>query len=254
MNESMKNKICAAALFLGCGFMHADEDDDPFAELTQDEAPQQIFVQQEWIELSTEDLTNLLFGEKLDRSGDDIRKEVETLIKASKAKVVESTGSIIQPHTSSHTKNVHQVIYATEYDPAEIHPKITAKDGKLIDRERIVPSTPTAFEERHIGTTSHIRAHDSGSEPSSLKCTFENKINSEHEKGIWTRLKIDGVEHNIVMPSFTQHLLNTSLTLKLGKTHLVSAFPAKNDAGKIIQNRKVIHFAKATHFKKKQIK
>ncbi len=143
----MNSIVWGLALMLTPSITSAQLKLEPPKEKSVARPPVNVLIQHEWIQLSNKQASILLFGDKLDRPGPEIRKEVETLIAEKKATIVNSSTMLAYSKYTVRTETVLQDIYPTEYDPPE-------STGS-----KILPPTPTAFEERPVGLVIEVVAN-----------------------------------------------------------------------------------------------
>lgn len=209
----------------------------------------QIRVQVEFIDLSHEQLTELMFGSKPAANDVDLRKQVAQLVKDGKAKVMETLLCTGRSGRKSSTESIEEFIYPTEYEPASF-----ADEGKKQEpgktesadsgkREALGP-TPTAFETRNLGSTVEIEptVSDDG-KTIDLRLIPEIVYHVENE--IWAEWKDEHGSAHVQMPVMYTLRLNTTVKLANGKPLLVGALTPKNDKGAPDRDRKLMVFVKA---------
>lgn len=89
---------------------------DPLGEF--DDLPKQIRVQAEFIDVSHEQLTELLFGEKPPANDVELRKQVAQLVKDGKATILETMICTGRSGQRAQSESIEEVIYPTEYETA----------------------------------------------------------------------------------------------------------------------------------------
>jgi hypothetical protein len=163
--------IAVACLFVAFpNTIHAQTDErdvDPFDELAN--LPAQIRVQVEYIDVSHEQLTELLFGEKPPANDVELRKQLGQLVKDGKASIMETMLCIARSGHKAKTESIEELIYPTEYEPAQL-PNMIPSDEKdetkkkpVTRSDSAIGPTPTAFESRNVGSTLEIEpvvSHD----------------------------------------------------------------------------------------------
>lgn len=245
MKKSLSFVIGAFCFCLPLSVAHAEEK----KEAPLDPTAAQIRVQVEFIDLSHEQLTELMFGTKPAANDVELRKQLAQLVKDGKAKVMETllcTGRSGQKSTS---ESIEEFIYPTEYEPASFADEgkkqepgktETADAGK---REALGP-TPTAFETRNLGSTVEIEptVSDDG-KTIDLRLIPEIVYHVENE--IWAEWKDEHGSAHVQMPVMYTLRLNTVVKLTNGKPLLVGALTPKNDKGAPDRDRKLMVFVKA---------
>ncbi len=83
--------------------------------------PALVQVQAEFIELSHETLTELLFlSEPANPSSTDLRKKVQELVRKKEAKIIETQIVTCRDGEKATTESIQEKIYPTEYEPPEL--------------------------------------------------------------------------------------------------------------------------------------
>ena len=115
---------------------HAEADTpekNPFKD--QSDAPtKQIRAQVEFIEVSHEQFTDLMFGPKPPANDGELRQQVAQLVKDGKATIVETLLCTARSGQKATSESVEEFIYPTEYEPAELPDNIHVKDEKEADK------------------------------------------------------------------------------------------------------------------------
>ncbi|NNC90837.1 MAG: hypothetical protein HKN82_20475 [Akkermansiaceae bacterium] len=239
----------------------AGEEVDPFAvaphgvpgkkDLAQRRAelPSLIQVQVEWIEMSHEALTKLMFTR--DPKGDStaLRLEVQKLVTDGDAEILETSIALTRSGQRAAVQSGPEHIYPTEYAAPEVpnHVEIDLGSGKA-DTAAIshlaTPPTPTAFETRHAGTNLEI-------EPTMdhLGRLIDLRISAEIVEHTgdseWQTMKTSlGTENKVRMPSFSTLRLNAGLTMRDGQYRFAGVHSPWTDDGKSDRTRKVMIFVR----------
>src|SRR6478735_9289054 len=89
---------------------------DPLGEFN--DLPKQIRVQVEYIDMSHEQLTELMFGDKPAANDGELRKQVAQLVKDGKATIVETMLCVARSGQKATSESIEEFIYPTEYEPA----------------------------------------------------------------------------------------------------------------------------------------
>ncbi|OYV05809.1 MAG: hypothetical protein CFE26_09615, partial [Verrucomicrobiales bacterium VVV1] len=124
-----------------------------------------IQVTVEYIEVTQEEATRLLYKEKLGKDGTKLRAELQAMLESGRAKPFETLMASSKAQQKVTSESVREVIYATEYEPAELPTyvgveKETVASPDLVKglSSLVTPETPTAFETRNTGGTVEIEA------------------------------------------------------------------------------------------------
>ena len=209
----------------------------------------QIRVQVEYIEVSQDQFTELMFGDKPAKNDLELRKQLGKMIKDGKAKVVENLLCTTTTGQKATTESIEEYIYPTEYDPADFFPipKPDADDTKTtapIDVEAAGPN-PTAFETRNLGPTLEILPSLSEKD-GEIRLRIVSEIVVHVGDVIWGEWKDKRGENPIKMPTFYTLRFNCAVRLMNGKPMLANALTPMNDKGKSDFSRKVLTFVRAT--------
>jgi Flp pilus assembly secretin CpaC len=209
-----------------------------------------IRVQVEFIDVSHELFTELMFGAKPAANDGELRKQMAQLIKDGKASVMETLlCTAISGHKAT-TESIEEFIYPTEYEPATLPDKKEVKEGEGAEKpadtrvDTAIGPQPTSFEPRNVGSTLEI-------EPT---LSFDNKIidlrfcpEIVYHVGneVWAEWKGKHGNSPIQMPKFYVLRLSTSVMLTDGHYMLAAALTPKNKEGAVDATRKLMVFVKA---------
>ena len=222
-------------------------DYDPLGEF--DHLPKQIRVQVEFIEVSHEQLAELLFAPKVPANGTELRKQLAQLVKDGKAAIVQTMLCIARSGQKATTESIEEYIYPTEYEPAEL-PAEPSKDKDKDDNTKAtrldpaVGPTPTAFETRNLGSTLEIEPTLSEN-GRIIDLRFVPEIVYHVGNTVWAEWKGEHGNSPVQMPTFYTLRVNTSVTLADGQSMLVAALSPKNKDGVPDFTRKLMVFVKA---------
>lgn len=254
--RSMKTKsavaLFTAALWLSqIHFTHAQTGTPEFDPLGEhDNLPKQIRVQVEFIDVSHEQLTELLFGEKVSENDTEMRKQVAALIKDGKASILETMLCTARSGQKATSESIEEYIYPTEYEPAEL-PATVEIDGKQDTgeaqqkrRDFATGPTPTAFETKNLGSTLEIEPMLS-EDDKIIDLRFLPEIVYHVGNEVWAEWKGQHGNSPIQMPKFYKVSVNTGVTLADGKPMLVAAVSPKDEKGLPDFTRKLMVFVKA---------
>lgn len=213
--------------------------------------PRLIQCQFECIELTLEEMTNLLFlrdQSKADATA--LRKDLQKMVAEKKAKVVDTIIVVARSKQKATSESIMEYIYATEYEPAEIpntvnipEKKITAQDVKVMEWMR-TPPTPTAFEPRNVGGNLEVEPTltEDGKQVD-LRFAWEI-VDHEGEKA-WLKYK-DTMNntYKIEMPKFYVKRISTAISCAPASYTFVAAVDPQNEKGYRDPSRKWLVFAK----------
>ena len=210
----------------------------------------QIRVQVEFIDVSHEQFTELMFGPKLPAHDGELRQQVAQLIKDGKGTVVETLLCTARSGQKATSESIEEFIYPTEYEPAELPNNIHVKDGQEADkakasfRDLATGPTPTAFDTRNVGSTLEIEPTLSSDEKT-IDLRFVPEIVYHVGNQVWAEWKGEHGNAPIEMPTFYTVRTNTSAILTDGHYMLTAALSPKNKEGAPDFTRKLMIFVKA---------
>jgi hypothetical protein len=221
---------------------------DPLGEFN--DLPKQIRVQVEFIDVSHEQLTSLMYGPKASANDGELRQQVAQLVKDGKANIVETLLCIAKSGHKATTEAVEELIYPTEYEPAQMPDKLEFKTkeeaaaAKTEPRDFATGPTPSAWETRNVGSTLEIEPTlDEGAKTIDLR--FVPEIVYHVGNTVWAEWKDKYGNAPIQMPTFYTVRVNTSVTLGVGQYLMVAALSPKTKDGATDFSRKLMLFVKA---------
>jgi hypothetical protein len=209
--------------------------------------PTQVQVQVEYVEMSHEALTKLLFLAK-PKSSDatKLREQVQAMVSKNEAKVLETQICTARSGQKATTESIHEFIYPTEYEPPSFPSPIASNEGNAqnFPQEWKTSPTPTAFETRKLGGTLEIEP-TIGQDNRIIDLRFVPELVWHTGNVTWHEGKdFFGNPFKLQMPDFYTIRLNTALTLINGQYTLAGVVSPKNDKGDIDMTRKVMVFIK----------
>ncbi len=208
-------------------------------------APRQVQVTLEFIEVPSAEATRLLYKEKLGKDGSKLREELQKAIDAQKASLHETMMVVARSGQKATTESIREVIYPTEYEPS------CAGLGDAANKESVTPQekafkaamqsvTPTAFETRNTGGTLEIEPVIDA-DPAIIDLRLAPEIVFDTGVRKWNVRKDElGNESWIEMPLFYSIRSNTSLTLADGMPQLLSVLTPKAADGTPDPTRKLL--------------
>lgn len=214
--------------------------------------PKQVQIQVEFIELSHETLTKLLFLRK-PKSADstDLRKQVQDLVSKKEAKVLETQIVVARSGQKATTECIHEFIYPTEYEPPQLPQKVgstTDTPATTTSPKSTIPVTcgePTAFETRNVGGTLEVEP-TIGESDRLIDLRFVPEFIWHTGNTVWHEGKDScGNPFKIAEPDFYCVRLNTAITCIDGQYNFVGALSPKNDKGEVDTTRKLMVFVKS---------
>ncbi|MCX6865976.1 MAG: hypothetical protein NTV46_07105 [Verrucomicrobia bacterium] len=258
----MKRSWIATGLTLaGCGFFLLAQNPDPVPPAsgkspgTSDSpaatdpcaspapSPKLAQVQVEYIELSHESLTKLLFlARPASADATKLREQLQQMVTNNDAEVLETQILVVRSGMKATTESIHEFIYPTEYEPPALpgsFPSEPANNEKL-------PSScmPTAFETRNLGSTLEIEL-TIGYDGRLIDLRLVPELVWHTGDTVWGEGKdARGMPFKIAMPDFYTLRLNTSLICINGQYMLASVQSPKDAKGEVDMTRKVMIFVK----------
>jgi hypothetical protein len=234
---------------------------DPFAEegsgskhVTKPDSKnsRMVRVQVEFIEVSLEQFTDLMFGAKPAANDTELRKQLDQLIKHGKANIIENLLCTCMDAQKATTESIEEYIYPTEYEPAELPLVEPKKEGETpkIDREHVLDAlgpTPTAFETRNLGPTLEIEPKVS-EDGKTIDLRFVPEIVYHVGNNVWAEWKGKHGNSPVQMPTFYTVRCNTAVTLANGRHALAAALSPKDENGKTDPKHKLMVFVRANVF------
>jgi len=220
------------------------EEPDPFD--ADANAPKLVQVQVEFVEMSHEALTKLLFLAK-PKSADatELRKQVQDMVSKNEAKVLETQIVISRSGQKSTTESIHEFIYPTEYEIISMEEKAKeAMQKAMLSSFPAGPAMPTAFETRNIGSTLEVEP-TLGEDNRTIDLRFLPEISYHTGNTVWHEGKdTNGNPFKVAMPDFHVLRLSTAITCINGQYTMTGVVSPKNDKGDTDMTRKVMTFVK----------
>ncbi len=252
MKKPLLHGVAAACLWLSLITAASGQTTTPAPKphAESDAPPKQIRVQVEFIDLSHEQFTELMFGPKLPANDGELRQQVAQLVKDGKATVVETLLCTSRSGQKATSESIQEFIYPTEYEPAELPNNIHVKDELEADkakanlRDLATGPTPTSFDTRNVGSTLEIEP-TLGSDLKTIDLRFVPEIVHHVGNQVWAEWKGEHGNSPIQMPTFYALRINTSVTLTAGHYMLTAALSPKNKDGAPDFTRKLMVFVKA---------
>ena len=221
---------------------------DPLGNEAESNLPRQILTQVEFIEMSLEQMTSLLADPAATKTDTVLRSKVAELIKAEKAKIIETQMVIARSGEKATSESIREYIYPTEYEPSESPTTVKIENGSgpgpaHLKKDLATPPTPTAFETRNLGSMLEIEP-TLGENNLYIDLRFSPEIVYHVKNNKWATWKDKHGEADIMMPTFYTLRVTTALTLANKKPALVAALSPKDDQGVTDFSRKILIFAK----------
>lgn len=231
------------------------EEADPFGggPWDSDGVPWMIRTQVEFIEVSHEQLTELLFtDEPPSADATPLRKRLKELVRAGQAKMLDTMLANSRSGEKTSVESIEEFIYPTEYEPWELPNEVDVPDKPQgltpSDREGlailVAAATPTSFETRNLGNTLEIEA-TIGGHNKIIDLGFASDMVWHTGDTVWGKRKDpSGNVCQISMPDFYSMRMSTHLTCIPGQYNLAGVLSPKNAEGEIDTSRKVMVFVR----------
>ena len=205
--------------------------------------PKMVRVQVEFIELSHERFTGLMFGPKNSANDTELRAQLAELVKQGDATVVETMSCIAKSGQKATTEAIREFIYATEYDPPELA-CTPRRDLPETEPKKAVGPSPSAWDVRNLGATLEIEPTLSDDDRViDLRLLPEIVYHTGNQ--VWMEWRDERGKADVQMPDFFTARLNTSVFLLDGQPLMVAALSPKNDRGDTDPSRKLMVFVRA---------
>lgn len=198
------------------------------AERTPDPFTSNLHIIVEYIEVEHEAFSEWLLENSLKADATELRREVQRWVKEGDAGIVETTVVHARSGQRAKVESIEEVIYPTEYGPAEMPSHPTVQDG---DEIPISPPTGTAFETRNVGVTLEVDALISEDE-NYIDLNLAPEMVQMIDILEWETRSNDE-EASVQFPLFHTAKATTQLTLKKGVHGLIGTLrlpePVKED-------------------------
>jgi len=249
----MKSQVFISAiiaLFSACPLVCAQQstpDFDPLGE--HNDLPRQIRVQVEFIEMPHPSLTKLMKKPRTSANDTDLREACDKLIEKKEASVLETAIVNARPGQNATTESISELIYATEYEPAEIphtqNVKTEANDDADVKTPApITPPTATSFDTRKVGTTIEVEAMI-GANDRIIDLRFSPTLVHLTGWETWNEWHMESMTGEMKMPTFYVLRMTTGVTLVSGQPQMVGVLSPKDEKGNTDYTRKVMVFVRA---------
>ncbi|MCW1886250.1 hypothetical protein OKA04_16045 [Luteolibacter flavescens] len=237
----------------------ADDEDstaeDPFdPDAIDGDTPVIVQVQVDYIEMSHEKLSDLLFM-KRPKSADatELRSQVQAMVKDGNAKLLDTQVLAGRSGEKILVESIREQIYPTEAEPASVPDAIATPDketpvspAQINALANLVSGpTPTSFETRNVGSTLETEP-TVGFDSKLIDLRISPELTWHTGNSRWYERKDAlGNVATIEMPDFYTARLTTALTVTRGSYVLAGVVSPKSDKGATDLTRKVMIFVKA---------
>jgi hypothetical protein len=206
-------------------------------------------VQIEFVELSHEKLTDLLFmDDPASADGTTLRKQIQEMVKKDEAKIMETMVCTARSGEKALTECINEFIYPTEYEPSSFsslptETDLTPEKVELMRKLRTL-STPTSYETRNLGGTFEIEPTISD-DGRLIDLRFAPEFVWHTGQNVWSEEKdADGNVAKSQMPKIYTMRITTALTCREGQYVMAGILSPKDAEGATDPTRKVMVFVK----------
>lgn len=212
--------------------------------LAADEAPMQVQIEAEFIELPESAVTAALHGPNPPRSGLEWRALTDRLLQEEKAALITSLAVVTKSGNRAASESAKELIYPTEFDPASGRQAGAPEAPEGISGVDV--PTPTAFEMRPIGSKLEVDpviSADGKEVDVSLSfehtCHTGDAVHQEIASGS-TRIA------TMKQPTFYSMKVLTAVTIMNESTVLAGILVPKDRKGETDPTRRVLCLVRAT--------
>jgi hypothetical protein len=196
----------------------------------------------EFIEVSQEYVTTILYEERNGMNDNDLRAKVlEEVKKKEDARMIDTSIVTTRSGQRAKVESTEEKIYPTEFDPP-VAAASKDKDGN--GKEVVAPPLPTAFEMRPVGITLEVDPVI-GADGVSVDLNIAPEIVYQNDDTLFAKWKTKEAEAEITQPVFYSLKMSTSITLISGQAHLAGVLSPKDEKGRRDGSRKVLLFVRA---------
>ncbi|WP_265594182.1 hypothetical protein [Haloferula sp. BvORR071] len=263
-NSSIRIAALLLLLLGGSGPLVAEDEKDPFAggrhdpfgkseqDLEPDPGPPRaVSVQVEFIEVSHEQVLDLLFsGEPPAADGTPLRKKLQGMLQAGQARLLETMLVSGRSGVQATVGSQPEWIYPSEFEPwevpREIDPpgepqRLTLEDRRGLEA-MVAPATPTSFEIRNLGASLDV-----------LPSVVEDRVYLQLEPTLaWAtgrtlmvqRKDSAGNLTKAELPEIYRMQLRTKLSCPVGQQVLAGVLSPQDAKGATDPSRKIMVFVK----------
>lgn len=205
-------------------------------------APKNIRVQLEYIDVSEKDLTRLMMEDKSTTTdAKALRMKVQEMVDKGEAKFIDTNMVISRSGMKSTTESIKETIYPTEYNPPHIDVDVESKDSKAIP---VSIGDPVAFETRNVGITFEVEPTIGVDEKIVDVRILSQQVWYTGDR-IWHEVKDQlGNVNRESMPNFYKVSIDTSMIVITGQYLLAAVVSPKDVNGQVDPERKVMAFLK----------
>jgi len=224
--------------------MPSEKKVDPFVQPVKTGDPLMVQVQVEFIEMSHESLTKLLFlSTPKTMDATPLRKQVQDMVGKNEARVMETQIVLSKSGAKATTESIHEYIYPSEYEPPSFAPADDAAQGPKHTKDFLGPIA-TAFETKNLGSTLEIEPTLAANEKTIDLRLAPEFIWHTGDNLFWEGKDSVGNTGKVQMPVFYCIRFNAGISCVPGQYTLAAVLSPKNTKGELDETRKVMVFVK----------
>ena len=211
------------------------------------ELPRLIQCQLECVEVSHEDMTNLLFlRDQSFAEATQLRKQLQEMIAVKKAKVVDTMVLVAKSGQAAQSQSLLEYIRIGGYGAPSFgghEPRTSPADGTTQSSMREMP-IPSYFDTREVGGSLEVEP-TLGNDNKTIDIRFSwNVVDHEGEKAWLDYKDLRNNAYKIEMSKFFVKRVSTSFTCVPSSYTLVATVDPQNEKGRRDTSRKWLIFAK----------
>ena len=194
----------------------------------------------EFIEVNHEQFSDWVFENPLKADAGELRKEVQAWTKKKEALIFETVIVHARSGQRAKVESIKEVIYPTEFDPAEVSTELELSDGA---KGLVTPPIPTAFETRNTGLSVEVDPVISA-DGKFIDLNMAPEIVKLLEIYPW-ETEATGAKGSFPTPVFYTVKATTQVTMKNGSYCLIGTVRLPEAVGKNQEDPIVLMFARA---------
>lgn len=202
--------------------------------------PRLVQVQVEYVEISHEALTKLLFGSKPEVSdATKLRGQVQEMVSKNEAKVLETLIATVRTGHKATNESTQELIYPSAYSAGSS----SYVGGKM--SEQIYPPSPNTFQTRPLGSTLEVIEPSVDDDMRSVDLRINPVLVWHNGNVTWHEGKDPaGNSYRVQMPDIYTLRLYTELICTSGQYTFAGVHSPMNDRGETDMSRKLMVFVK----------
>lgn len=208
--------------------------------LLKKEAERQIHILVEFIEVDHVEFSDWMLANRLSGDGTPLRMDVQEWIRDERASILESVMVTARSGQRAKTESITEMVYPTEFDPAEIpHTLTQAEDTD----SAITPINATAFETRNVGVTLEVDPV-LGADNTTIDLNLAPELVKLEGYTIWPNEDIDA-EFRAELPTFYTMKTTSQVTTLDGRYAFMSTLRPLEPSDPKRKNALVLLFVRA---------